>query len=258
MKKLAIIILLGALCLMVGCNLNSKDEKEERLTLSVAASLTDCMMAMEEAFSAQHPEIKLQFNFGASGTLQQQIQQGAPVDIFFSAGTKQMEALNEKGLLVEDSIEDILMNRLALIVPKNETKAITFETLVSDDIEPIAIGEVESVPVGQYTLQVFDALGITEALKPRLVYAKDVREVLSWVEVGSAAAGVVYETDAKISDQVKISDLADESLHSPIVYPIGIIKNTEHLESAQLFIDFLKTEEAKNIWNHYGFTPIFS
>lgn len=258
MKKLAVIILLGALCLMVGCNLNSTHEKEEKLTISVAASLTDCMVAMEEAFNAQYPGIKLQFNFGASGTLQQQIQQGAPVDVFFSAGTKQMKALSEEGLLVEESIENILMNRLALIVPKNETKSITFENIVSEDIQPIAIGEVESVPVGQYTLQVFDALDMTEDLKPRLVYAKDVREVLSWVEVGSAAAGVVYETDAKISNQVRISDLADESLHSPIVYPVGIIKNTEHLENAQLFIEFLKTEEAKNIWNHYGFTPIFS
>lgn len=258
MKKLAAIILLGILCLMVGCKSNSVGEKEETLTLSVAASLTDCMMAMEEAFNTEYPEIRLQFNFGASGTLQQQIQQGAPVDVFFSAGKKQMEALKEKGLLVEDSVEDILANKLALIVPKNEIKPITFENIASENIQPIAIGEVESVPVGQYTLQVFDALGITETLKPRLVYAKDVREVLSWVEVGSAAAGVVYETDAKMSDQVKISDLADESLHSPIVYPIGIIKNTKHLQSAQVFIDFLKTEEAKKIWNHYGFTPVFS
>lgn len=258
MKKIAVIILLGILCLMVGCNTNSAEEKEETLTLSVAASLTDCMMAMEEAFNNDYPNIKLQFNFGASGSLQQQIQQGAPVDVFFSAGKKQMEALKENGLLVEDSVEDILANKLALIVSKNETKSITFENIASEDIQPIAIGEVESVPVGQYTLQVFDALGITETLKSRLVYAKDVREVLSWVEVGSAVAGVVYETDAKMSGQVKIADLADENLHSPIVYPIGIIKSTEHLQSAQLFINFLKTEEAKEIWNDYGFTPIFS
>ena len=258
MKKLAAIVLLGILCLMVGCSLNGTEKRQEVLTLSVAASLTDCMTAMEESFKRQYPDIKLQFNFGASGTLQQQIQQGAPVDVFFSAGKKQMQALNEKGLLVEDSMEDILVNRLALIVSKNETNTITFENIAREPIQPIAIGEVESVPVGQYTLQVFDALGITEALKPRLVYAKDVREVLSWVEVGSAAAGAVYETDAKMSNQVRISDLADESLHSPIVYPIGIIKNTEHLQSAHLFINFLKTEEAKNIWNDYGFTPIFS
>lgn len=257
MRKWISFILLAALVsIMAGCQ-NSNSNSNETLTLSVAASLTDCMNEIEKAFHEVYPNIDLQFNFGASGTLQKQIEQGAPVDIFFSAGMKQMNALKDAGLLDEESIKEVLNNRLALIVPKDSLKKIKFDTLTGAEVEKIAVGEPESVPAGQYTLQVFDALGITNTLQSKLVYAKDVREVLTWVETGNVDAGIVYETDAKISEKVSVCDLADESLHDAITYPVAIIKSTEHLESAKKFEDFLMTQDAKAIFEKYGFTTKF-
>lgn len=257
-KVLMVMVLISMTLLGAGCQAEKQPAKQQTvLTVSVAASLTDCMETMTEAFNKEYPNVKLQFNFGSSGALQQQIEQGAPVDVFFSAGMKQMNALEEAGLLEEGSAVKALENHLALIVPADSTQTITFSSLADVNLEKLAVGEVESVPAGQYTMEVFDHLGITETLKPQLVYAKDVREVLSWVETGNAQAGVVYETDAKISDKVKIADLADSSLHSPIIYPVGIIKSTENLEDAKLFVEFLKTETAAEIFTDYGFTPIF-
>lgn len=250
-----LLVLLSVMALVTGCL--GRQEQSETLTVSVAASLTDCMEAVREAFNQEYPEIELQFNFGSSGALQQQIEQGAPVDLFFSAGMAPMMKLEEEGLLVSGSMTPALKNRLALIVPANSTKSLTFETLKEANLETLAIGEITTVPAGQYTWETFESLKIADKLQPILVYAKDVREVLSWVETGNAAAGVVYETDAKISNKVKISDLAEDSLHSPIIYPVAIMKNTQQLENSKLFVSFLNTETATAIFEAFGFTPIF-
>ena len=255
-KKVCALILGGLLTLGVGCT-SQKPEEKVTLTVSAAASLTDCMEALKKSFNEQYPNIELQFNYGASGTLQKQIEQGAPADIFFSAGMKQMKALEEGGFILDHSVEEIVSNRLALIVPEGGNTDLTFENLTSQNIDKIAVGEVESVPVGQYTVEVFKNLGTLESLEPHFVYAKDVREVLTWVETGNVDAGVVYETDAKISENVVICDLADASLHKAITYPIAIIKNTNYEEEARTFINFIKTEEGKAILEQYGFTPEF-
>lgn len=262
-KKILSLITAGLMLFTVGCGMQGeqgiagKNNEQVTLNLSVAASLTDCMETMEAVFNEQYPHIHLQFNFGSSGALQQQIEQGAPCDIFFSASMKQMNALKDEGLMDETSIEEALKNRLALVVPANSEEVFTFATLKDADVDKFAVGEVGTVPASQYTMEVFDHLNVMSTLEPHLVYAKDVREVLSWVETGNATAGVVYETDAKITDKVKISDLADDSLHSPIIYPVGIVKASKEIESAKCFMDFLKTDTAKQIFIDYGFTPIF-
>lgn len=256
-KWISFILMMGLVILAAGCQSNSANASEETLTVSVAASLTDCMNEMAEVFARDHSNITLQFNYGASGTLQKQIEQGAPVDLFFSAGMKQMNALKDAGLLDEESIQEVLNNRLALIISKENQKEIKFNDLTNKEIQKIAVGEPESVPVGQYTMQVFDSLQITDKLQPKLVYAKDVREVLTWVETGNADAGIVYETDAKISDKVRICDLADESMHDAIIYPLAIVKATKHQKSAEEFEAFLTSQEAKAIFEKYGFTTKF-
>ena len=260
MKKTKVLAaLLGSALLMAtGCNSQNSQVKQETLNLSVAASLTDCMDEMQKAFEKENPNIKLQFNFGGSGTLQKQIEQGAPVDLFFSAGMKQMKALEEEGLMEDNSVEEILANRLVLIVPKSaENQSLTFETLGKANLDKMAVGEVGSVPVGQYTMEVFDHLGITQQLDPKIVYAKDVREVLTWVETGNVDAGVVYETDAKLSDQVVVCDVADEVWHTPVSYPIGIVKGTKYQEATEAFLKFIKSDEGKAIFEKYGFATKF-
>lgn len=257
MKKLWKLIGVSLLLLTIGCSSNqTATNTQTELTLSVAASLTDCMEEIQKAFQEQYPHISLQFNFGASGTLQQQIEQGAPVDLFFSAGTKQMNALVEKGLVDKDTVKEMLCNKLVLIKPSTSNEAISFNDLKDEKVKKIAVGEPGSVPVGQYTMEVFDYLDIMSQVENKLVYAKDVREVLSWVETGNVDAGIVYETDAKISEAVTICDTADEKAYSPVIYPVAMINTTAHADEVKLLIDFMETDAVKAIFESYGFTVV--
>jgi molybdate transport system substrate-binding protein len=268
MKKILAISVALVLMLFVfaGCGNNEQanstpettvNEFTGEITVSAAASLTDCLEEMATAFNAQYPNIAVTYNFASSGSLQQQIEQGAPADIFFSAGKKQMTALSDAGLMVDDSVKDILQNTVVLITPVNGATIASFEELSADSIGKIGVGEPDSVPVGQYTAQVFETLGLTDTLADKLVYAKDVKEVLSWVETGNVDAGIVYSTDALISDKVTVVATAPADSHDPIVYPVGIVKASANQEAAQYFEDFLFTDTAKEIFTNYGFTPVF-
>lgn len=251
-KKLYRVFLCSILILLLtGCG------SKNVLTVSVAASLADCMEDIKIAFQKKYPNIQLQINSGASGTLQQQIEQGAPVDLFFSAGSKQMDALEAKGFIEKNSRANLVRNELVLIVPKHSQKQITFDNLQTASIKQLAVGELESVPAGQYAFETFKTLGISEDIKKKCVYGKDVREVLSWVATGNVDAGIVYKTDTKISEKVRISDVAGESLHTPIIYPIAIIKDTLHSKEAYSLLAFFKTQEVRDIFKQHGFTPIF-
>lgn len=252
-RKIVILMILAVSIGTVGCT--KKNEQYQTLTISAAASLTDCMEEVKRAFEEINPNVKLQFNYGASGTLQKQIEQGAPVDIFFSASMKQMEALEVGGFILQDSLEEVVTNRLVLIMPTTSNTFMSFKKLAEELKGKLAIGEIESVPVGQYSIEVLNTLGILHEIEPHLVYAKDVREVLSWVATGSVEVGIVYETDAKTSKSVVICDTADESWHTPITYPIGIVKTTQNEKEARKFIDFLKSDTGKKILEAYGFTP---
>lgn len=253
MKKILHVLVISLLVFLVsGC---SQKSLSRELTISAAASLTDCMADIQEAFKGQYPDIALKFNFGSSGALGQQIEQGAPVDVFFSAGIAQVQALIESGLVEEENTKEVLRNKLVLITGKDNGKSLSFKTLGETDLEKLAVGDFGSVPVGQYTEEVFKALGLIDQLKDNLVYAKDVREVLFWVETGNAEAGIVYETDAKVSQKVTICDNADESWHDPIIYPVALIKGSPRLEEAKLFTAFLTSKEAQDIFRAYGFTP---
>lgn len=179
---------------------------------------------------------------------------GAPCDIFISAGKKQMKALQDKNLMVSDSVKDLLGNKLVLVTPKNGNKITSFSELTKADIKKIAIGEPKSVPAGQYAQQVFDKMKLTSALKSKIVYAQDVRQVLSWVETQNVQAGVVYETDAMTSSKVQISCVAPEDSHDKIVYPIGIVKASKNTGEAQQFVSYLTGEDTKKVFVKYGFS----
>lgn len=256
---ISIILMLFAF-LLAGCGESQKtsaDLQTAELTISAAASLSDCLSEIQTAFNEQQPQVIITYNFASSSSLQQQIEQGAPADIFISAGQKQMNALQEKGLMIEESIKNIVQNRLVVIVPTDSAATIdSFEKLTDPTIAKITIGDPESVPAGKYAQQVFRNLNIAEDISDKLVVAKDVREVLSWVETGNADAGVLYATDALISNKVIVCATAGEDSHDPIVYPAGIVKASANREAAQSFLDFLSTDAAKTIFTNYGFTPI--
>ncbi|MBE9196948.1 molybdate ABC transporter substrate-binding protein [Synechocystis sp. LEGE 06083] len=226
------------------------------LTVSAAASLQDAIAALDPVFESTHPNIGVNYNFAASGTLQQQIEQGAKVDLFISAASKQMDRLEAKNLIDKDSRRNLLSNRLALIVPQNSTLNIkTFEQLADAQVRRIAMGEPRSVPAGQYAEEVFLNLGILPQLQPKFVYGNSVRSVLSAVESGNADAGIVYATDAQISKRVKTVTMAPPNSHAPIVYPIAVIKASDHPDAAHTYAAFLASPAAQNAFSQYGFGP---
>jgi molybdate transport system substrate-binding protein len=224
------------------------------LTISAAASLTESMEEIKKLYTAEKSNVTIVYNFGASGSLQQQIEQGAPVDVFLSAAPKQMDALNDKNLILKDTRIDLLENKVSLIVPSNGTGITDFKDVTSDKIKKLALGEPKSVPVGQYSEEVFTKLGILDAVKPKAVYAKDVKEVLTWVESGNADAGIVYSTDAKTSTKVKVVAEAPAGSHSPILYPAAVLKDTKNLEAAKDFMKYISSAKCKTIFEKYGFT----
>ena len=248
-------LILLLLLAVSGCSTNEPNKQTEKtvdLTVSAAASLQDALNDIQADFQKNHPTIKIRYNFGGSGALQQQITQGAPVDLFFSAAEDQFSKLVKNGLIEKAKGADLVGNELVLIVPKDPTKKITaFEDLTKAD--KLAIGTPESVPAGQYAKDTLTYLNLWKAVADKIVYAKDVRQVLTYVETNNVDAGIVYKTDAMISTKVKIVATAKESTHAPIVYPVGIIKSSSHLKEAKLFYDYLHSEKAIKIFDKYGF-----
>jgi molybdate transport system substrate-binding protein len=225
------------------------------LTVSAAASVQDALAEIQTAYQATSPHVSLVYNFGSSGSLAQQIDQGAPVDMFISAASKWMNDLADKGKLLPGSRQDLLSNELVLIVPKEEKVTVTgFADLSNSAVGKVAIAEPESVPAGTYAKEMLTSLTLWESIQPKLVFGKDVRQTTAYVETGDADAGIVYASDAKVSDRVQVVAIADPATHAPIVYPVAIMQATSHPEAAQAFLGFLTSDTATDIFQTYGFT----
>ena len=226
--------------------------EEQSITVSAAASLTDVLNELAEKYKETNPGMEISFTFGGSGALQTQIEEGAPVDLFFSAAEENMDALEEQGLIDTETRKDVLKNEIVLIAPQGDTQVASFENIL--DSEPtIALGEAESVPAGKYAQQIFESLGNWEGVQSHAVFAGNVREVLAWVEAGEADCGVVYATDAMTSDQVQVICGAPEG-GPEVLYPAAVIKDCANPEGAAEFLDYLTSEEAKDAFESYGFT----
>jgi molybdate transport system substrate-binding protein len=225
------------------------------LNVSAAASLTDALKEINDQYVQKRPYVTVTPNFAGSGTLQKQIEQGAPADIFISAAATQMEALQKQSLLLDGSRKDLLNNQVVLIVPGDSTLGITsFNDLIDDGVKKIAIGDPKSVPAGTYGQQAFNELGISAQIQSKLVLGNDVRQVLSYVETGNVDAGVVYSTDARTSTKVKVVASAPEDINAKVVYPVAVIKASKNADDAKDYVDFLFTSEAKAVFEKYGFT----
>jgi molybdate transport system substrate-binding protein len=259
MKKIgSLLVMLIVLCLLVvGCGGKTAEQTNSQpveLTVSAAVSLKDALTEIQNSYQAKHSNVKILYNLGSSGSLQKQIEEGAPADIFISAAAKQMDDLEKKNLIKKETRKNLVDNQLVLIVPKNSTLQLTkFEDLTKSDIKQFAMGAPESVPAGQYTQQVLKKLNLYDTLQPKVVLAKDVRTVLAYVETGNVEAGTVYKTDATISDKVKIVAAAPEGTHDPIVYPIAEIAATKQAKAAEDFIAYLSGPESKAVFEKYGF-----
>ncbi|MGI0494364.1 molybdate ABC transporter substrate-binding protein [Alkalinema pantanalense CENA528] len=223
------------------------------LTVSAAASLTDALQQIAPLYQKSTPTATVRYNFASSGALQRQIEQGAPVDVFIAAAAKPLNQLEAKNLLVPGTKRNLLKNRMVLIVPANQSGISTLQNLTNDAVKRIAIGDPASVPAGQYAQQVLEKQGLWETLQAKYVLANNVRQVLQFVESGNVQAGLVYLTDAKTSNQVKVVETIADNLHDPIVYPISVIKSSKHPEAATDFVNFLASPPAQSVFTQSGF-----
>ncbi|HVB36229.1 MAG TPA: molybdate ABC transporter substrate-binding protein [Candidatus Acidoferrales bacterium] len=246
-----------ALCaLLAGCGKSTIHSPQQpvALTVSAAISLKEPLDALAQNYNQQHPDVRVVCNYGASGTLQHQIEQGAPVDIFISAGEKQMDVLQNENLLTAGTRRDLLGNQLVLIAPANSTTLHNFNDLVKPSVKSVAVGEPRTVPAGMYAQQVLEHLHFLPAIKSKIVYAGDVRQVLAYVETGNAAAGLVYVTDARISNRVRVVATAPSASHDPILYPVAMLNASKSPQAARSFLDALESTQSLAIFEKYGFT----
>lgn len=251
---------LSTLCclslLLTGCSSSTdKEDKPIELNISAAASLKEAMADLETVYTSKNPEVSFVVNYGSSGSLQQQIEQGAPCDLFISAGEKQMTALDEEGLLLDGTNKDLVKNSLVLI-SNNNSEITSIDSLTSDTVSKIALGEPSSVPAGKYADETLTSLAIKDSLNDKLVFAKDVKEVLAWTASGNADVGFVYLSDALSNENVKIVETISEEYHSPITYPVAVIKDSQNIDAAKAFEDFLFSDEAQNIFEKYGYKSV--
>ncbi len=227
------------------------------LTILAAASLTDVCNEIKEKYEAEHENVTLNFSYGGSGALQTQIEEGAPADVFISAATKQMNALDEQGVMDTASIVQLLENKVVLVVPAGSTADISsFEDVATDKVTMVGLGEPGSVPVGQYSEEIFTTLGVLDTVKDKANYGSDVRTVLSWVETSAVDCGIVYATDAYTTELVKIVAEAPQGSCKQVIYPAGIVKSSENAEAAAEFMAYLQKEEIRVLFENYGFTKV--
>lgn len=253
--KFRVILILSIFALSLFSSCNSNSSKDENPTVSAAVSLKDAFTEIGAIYKTKTGRT-VNFNFGASGALQRQIETGAPVDVFASAGEKQMDELAAKNLIDADSRKDFARNSLVLIVPQNSVLNLeNFDSLSDLKVQKIAVGNPKTVPAGQYTEQFLEKNNLKNALQSKLILAEDVRQVLDYVVRGETDAGIVYATDAKSAEgKIKTIATASETDHDPIFYPIALIKDGKQKPSAKEFLDLVSSAEGQAILQKYGFS----
>ncbi|ABR55558.1 molybdenum ABC transporter, periplasmic molybdate-binding protein [Methanococcus vannielii SB] len=250
------IIFAGVLALMLlfaGCILEPAEET--KITVSAASSLTEAFTDIKTEFEKDNQNIKVTLNFGASGSLRQQVEAGAPVDVFASASESHVNILEKANLTLKDSKAIFAKNSLVLIVPKgNPLKISSVTDLKNANVTKIAIGNPETAPVGKYTKESLLKMELWDNLEPKVVYGENVRQVLTYLETGDVDAGFVYMTDAKIAKENTIDVITTVPTVTEIIYPVCIIDSSNNKKEAQIFVNYLKSETGKRILLNYGFT----
>ncbi len=266
-KRFSFIVLAMLLCIasLVTSPISSYASGAE-LTVFAAASMTESMKQIADAYKKAAPDVRIVYNFDSSGTLKTQIEQGADCDIFISAGQKQMNELDIKAdpkvntkkrdFIMEGTRFNIVSNKVVLVVPKGHNpKGINdFKDVATDKVFLIALGNSD-VPVGQYSAEIYKNLGLWDKLTKtnKISYGSNVKEVLSQVAAGAVDCGIVYSTDAATSKGVEVAAEAPKDSHKPITYPAAILKSTKDPEAAKAFVKYLKGAESTKILKSIGF-----
>ncbi len=227
----------------------------QELVLSVAISMKEAVEELGRRFTEQRPGVTVRYNFGASGELQKQIEAGAPVDVFISAATRQMDELERGGFLVPGSRREFARNVLVAVKPADEPLDLPGPSdLLDRRVQRIAVGNPKTVPAGQYAEESLRALGLWDRLKPKLIFGENVRQVLDYVSRGEVQVGVVYATDALTrADRIRLAFRFPEDTHRPIVYPAAVVKGSRHPDLAGAFLDLLAGREGQMVLRRLGF-----
>lgn len=246
-------------------------KEKTKLIVFAAASMQETLTELGDQYMGENEDVEVVFNFDSSGTLKTQIQEGAEVDIFISAGQKQMNQLdiaadstvNTEGLdyVLEDTRFNILENKVALVVPEdNPAKIGSYEDMVNGLREEsilLAMGNSD-VPVGQYTQKIFDHFELDEealAAAGCITYGGNVKEVTTQVSESAVDCGIIYQTDA-FSAGLTVADTADAEMCGQVIYPAAVMKVSEHADLAKAFLEYLTTDEADAVFENVGFTPV--
>ena len=255
MKKILALILTAVM--LLGCTAALADTE---ITVYAATSMTASLTKAAELYMAANPDTKVTINFGSSGTLLTQIQSGLACDIFLSAAQKQMNTLEEAGMLAEGTRYDILENKLALAVPEGNPAGIeSIEQVVGllkDGDILLAMGNSD-VPCGQYTQKLFTYFEVDEAaVADKLSYGNNVGEVAQQIVAGSVSCGFIYHTDAYTYGLEVIEEATAEMVDGRVVYPVAMLQNAADPEACAAFLDYLKGDEASACFTEVGFTTV--
>jgi molybdate transport system substrate-binding protein len=231
--------------------------RAQDLTVFAAASLTDALHDVAQAWEARGGA-RLRFNFAASSTLARQMQQGAVANLFASADQQWMDWASQQGLIVNATRRTLLGNDLVLVMPRDRlrplqlTKGVDLLALLGPGGR-LATGDPANVPVGIYARQALMALGLWDAIAPRLAPAEDARSALLLVERGEAPLGIVYSTDAAVAPNVAVAGTFPADTHVPIAYPFAVARAGD-TPAARALLDYLAGPEAAVLFRKRGFT----
>lgn len=226
----------------------------ENITVFAAASMTNVLQEISQAFEKKYPTDKVVFSFASSSVLAKQIEQDAPVDVFISADLKWMDYVAEKQPEKVKSVQKLVRNELVLIAPKeskineSQIQAVDFAKILANSY--LSMGDPAHVPAGKYAQKALSHYHLWETVEPKIARAKNVRDALSFVERGESPLGIVYSTDAKVSKKVKVITVFPQESYGEIVYPAATL--SEKTEAVN-FLNFLKTPEAEEIFKAAGF-----
>jgi molybdate transport system substrate-binding protein len=244
---------LASTVFLVAIQVTASPAQAADLMVAAASSLTNAFTEIGKAYELARPGTRVLFNFGASGQLLQQISRGAPVDVFASADVETMDRADKQRLVLGTSRVNFAANKLLLVLPgDSDLKISTLAGLADPQVQRIAIGTPETVPVGRYAKGALEKAGLWEGLKPKFVYTQNVRQSLDYVFRGEVEAGFVYLTDAATSP-VKVLTAMEVPVEQPILYPIAAVKGWGNQNRGLDFIAFVRSEAGQRILGKYGF-----
>jgi molybdate transport system substrate-binding protein len=229
---------------------------DPQILVVAAVSLENAFQSIAHIYK-RNTGVSVTFDFGASGALEKQIEAGAPADVFASAGEKEMQELQSKGLIELSTRANFVRNSLVLVKPAgSKPRLSSFSELRKPQVKMIAIGNPKTVPAGRYAKELLQNTRLWLALKPRLVFAEDVRQVLDYVDHGEVDAGIVYATDVGIAHgRVVMAARAPDGEYGPVLYPIAVVKDSRNDRAAREFVQTVLSPAGMTILKKYGFLP---